>query len=182
MFRGSDLTSPNPSWLGAVQMYLTCPSANFFNQYIGEDELTGLPLNNYSTLSYPIPAPIAPMAPVSLAANTLSPVALTCGFSVQSAAPPPASVDLKGSQNGTMSFFEGDSVALPFHTVDCRTGCGTPGWYELHTILWNQALQEVGFEIVYLDDQGVRWANGITLPDSTATVTQLPGATFAIDR
>lgn len=49
---------PNPYWLGAVQMYLTCPSANFFNQYIGEDELTGLPLNKYSTLTYPIPAPI----------------------------------------------------------------------------------------------------------------------------
>ena len=125
---------------------------------------------------------VAPMAPVSLAANTLSPVALTCGFSVQSAAPPPTSVDLKGSQNGTMSFFEGDSVALPFHTVDCRAGCGTPGWYELHTILWSQDVQEVGFEIVYLDDQGVRWANGITLPDNTATVTQFPGATFTIDR
>jgi hypothetical protein len=52
---------PNPSWLGAVQMYLTCPSANFFNQYIGEDELTGLPLNQFSTLSYPIPGPIASM-------------------------------------------------------------------------------------------------------------------------
>jgi hypothetical protein len=49
---------PNPHWLGAVQMYLTCPSANLFNQYIGEDELTGLPLNKYSTLTYPIPAPI----------------------------------------------------------------------------------------------------------------------------
>jgi hypothetical protein len=52
---------PNPLWLGAVQMYLTCPSANFFNQYIGEDELTGLPLNKFSTLNYPIPGPIASM-------------------------------------------------------------------------------------------------------------------------
>jgi hypothetical protein len=50
---------PNPYWLGAVQMYLTCPFANFFNQYIGEDELTGLPLNKYSTLTYAIPAPLA---------------------------------------------------------------------------------------------------------------------------
>lgn len=50
---------PNPSWLGAVQLYLTCGSANLFNQYIGEDELTGLPLGKFSTLSYPIPAPIA---------------------------------------------------------------------------------------------------------------------------
>ena len=50
---------PNLFWLGALQMYLTCLSANFFNQYIGEDELTGLPLNKFSTLNYPIPGPIA---------------------------------------------------------------------------------------------------------------------------
>jgi len=53
--------SPSPFWLGAVQMYLTCPSANFFNQYIGEDELTGLPVGKFSTLKYPIPAPIESM-------------------------------------------------------------------------------------------------------------------------
>jgi hypothetical protein len=124
---------------------------------------------------------VAPMVPVSLAANTLSPVALTCGFSVHGGAP--NSVNLEGSQNGTASFFGGDSVALPFHTVDCRTECGTPGWYELHTILWNQALQEVGFESVYLDDQGVSWANGISLPEGdTTTVTQFIGATWALDR
>ena len=54
-------SQPNPSYLGAVQLYLTCPSANFFNQYIGEDELTGLPTNQYSTLRYPLPAPISAM-------------------------------------------------------------------------------------------------------------------------
>jgi hypothetical protein len=123
---------------------------------------------------------VAPMAPVSLAANTLSPVALTCGFSVHSAAPPPNDVNLDSSQNGTMY---GDSVALPFHAVDCRAGCGTPGWYELHTILWNQMIQEVSFEIVYLDDQGVSFTNGISLPrGDTATDEQFFGATFTIDR
>jgi len=49
---------PNPFWLGAVQMYLSCPSANFNNQYIGQVELTGKPLNAFSTLNFPIPAPI----------------------------------------------------------------------------------------------------------------------------
>jgi hypothetical protein len=52
---------PNPHYLGAVQLYLTCPSANFWNQYIGEDELTGLPANQYSTLRYPLPSPISAM-------------------------------------------------------------------------------------------------------------------------
>jgi len=49
---------PNPFWLGAVQMYLTCPSANFNNQYIGQVDLTGKPLNKFSTLLFPIPGPI----------------------------------------------------------------------------------------------------------------------------
>ena len=47
---------PNPSWLGALQMYLTCPSGNVFNDYIGQVELTGLPQNQYSTLRFPLPS------------------------------------------------------------------------------------------------------------------------------
>jgi hypothetical protein len=47
---------PNPFWLGALQMYLTCPSGNVFNQYIGQVELTGKPQNRYSTLRFPLPS------------------------------------------------------------------------------------------------------------------------------
>ena len=125
---------------------------------------------------------VASMAPVPLAANTLSPVALTCGFSVHGAAP--ALVELEGSQNGRIAFFAGEAIALPFHTVDCRAGCGTPGWYELHTIVWNQARQEVGFEIIYLNGDGsVSTFNGIELPDGTPTATgPFPGATWSLSR
>lgn len=49
---------PNPFWLGAVQMYLSCPAENFNNQYIGQDELTGLPVGKFSTLSYALPSGI----------------------------------------------------------------------------------------------------------------------------
>ena len=49
---------PNQSWLGAVQLYLSCPSANFNNQYIGQAELTGKPVGQFSTFTYPIPGPI----------------------------------------------------------------------------------------------------------------------------
>ena len=41
---------PNQNYLGALQMYLTCPSVNAFNEYIGQVELTGKPQNAYSTL------------------------------------------------------------------------------------------------------------------------------------
>jgi hypothetical protein len=47
---------PNGFWLGALQMYLTCPSANVFNQYIGQVELTGEPQGHYSTLRFPLPS------------------------------------------------------------------------------------------------------------------------------
>ena len=49
---------PNPSWLGAVQMYATCPSANMNNAYIGQVELTGKTVGAYSTLVFPIPSSI----------------------------------------------------------------------------------------------------------------------------
>ena len=124
---------------------------------------------------------VASMAPVSLAANTLWPIALTCGFSVH--APAPASIDLEGSRNGSMVFFGTDSIALPFYTDDCRSGCGTPGWYELHMIVWDQVDQQVGFEIVYLDDMGVRVVNEIELPDgSTGGGGPFPGATWSLSR
>jgi hypothetical protein len=123
---------------------------------------------------------VGDMLPVSLAANTLSPVALTCGFSVHGSTA--ASIDLESSQNGSMVFSGTDSIALPFHAVDCRTGCGTPGWYELHAIVWNQVRQEVGFDIIYLDDMGVSDGNGIALPDDVPGGGPFTGATWSLSR
>jgi hypothetical protein len=125
---------------------------------------------------------VTPMTPVSLAANTLSPVALSCGFSVHG--PAPNSIDLESSQDGHMVFFGTDSIALPFYTDDCRTECGTPGWYELHTIVWNQVQQRVGFQVIYLDQAGVSLqGNGIELPGGTVgTSESFAGATWSLSR
>ncbi len=46
---------PNPFYLGALQMHLSCPSGGVSNQYIGQVELTGKPLNQYSTLRFSLP-------------------------------------------------------------------------------------------------------------------------------
>jgi hypothetical protein len=125
---------------------------------------------------------VGAMHPVSLEANVLSPIALSCGFSVHG--PTPGSIDLEGSQNGSMTFFGDDSIALPFYTVDCRESCGTPGWYELHTMVWDQASQVVGFQIVYLDHTGVYVSGaGIALPSGFLTASgHFPGATFSLSR
>ncbi len=56
LFMPSD--QPNPYYLGALQMYLTCPSVNAFSQYIGQVELTGKPQNRYSTLRFPLPSAV----------------------------------------------------------------------------------------------------------------------------
>ena len=49
---------PNQSYLGALQMYLSCPSVNAFNEYIGQVELTGKPQNAFSTLRFPLPSQV----------------------------------------------------------------------------------------------------------------------------
>jgi hypothetical protein len=49
---------PNQFYLGALQMFLSCPSGAVNNQYIGQVELTGKPQNRYSTLRFPLSAAV----------------------------------------------------------------------------------------------------------------------------
>jgi hypothetical protein len=62
-------------------------------------------------------------------------------------------------------------TALPlrvFGTVDCSTRCGSPGWYELHSVVWDDASHRATFVIVYLlqsDPTSVELAYARSLPD-----------------
>ena len=51
-------------------------------------------------------------------------------------------------------------------------------------IVWNQVQQEVGFEVIYLDDTGVSLGgNGIELPDGALTLSgSFAGATWSLSR
>jgi hypothetical protein len=121
--------------------------------------------------------------PVSIPAHTLSPIALTCGFTVTS--PSPNGPNLKSSSVGSMALWGGDLTSVyPFHTVDCRSGCGSPGWFEVHSILWDPTMQIAAFTIFYLDEMGVSIGNGIELPVGQSEGDGLPigGATFTITR
>jgi hypothetical protein len=62
---------PNQFYLGALQMYLSCPSVNAFNEYIGQVELTGKLQNAYSTLRFPLPSQVT---------NTLKQGASDCSW------------------------------------------------------------------------------------------------------
>jgi len=64
---------PNPFYVGALQVHLSCPSGNVFNQYVGQVELTGKPQNRYSTLRFPLPA---------VAQSTLRRALDDCSFSL----------------------------------------------------------------------------------------------------
>jgi hypothetical protein len=46
---------PNPSFFGASQLYVTCPSHSVFNAFLGQDDLTGLPTGQFTTLSFNMP-------------------------------------------------------------------------------------------------------------------------------
>jgi hypothetical protein len=64
---------PNPSWLGAVQLYLSCPSAAVYNAYVGQVELTGKPQGAFSTASFTVPPSLVSVL------NTAHP---DCSFSI----------------------------------------------------------------------------------------------------
>jgi Thrombospondin type 3 repeat len=48
----------NPFWTGAAQMFVTCPSANLFNSFLGQVDLSTLPKGQFNTLTYSIPTAV----------------------------------------------------------------------------------------------------------------------------
>jgi hypothetical protein len=47
---------PNQSWVGQVQLTINCPSAGINNQFIGAVELSGLPQNQFNTMTFNLPS------------------------------------------------------------------------------------------------------------------------------
>lgn len=47
---------PNPSWLGAVDLYFSLPSAGISNRPLGHQELTGLPLDSFQRVQFALSA------------------------------------------------------------------------------------------------------------------------------
>jgi len=55
----------------------------------------------------------------------------------------------------------------PFDVVDCTKDCGTPGWWELHSLLWDPKTSRLCFAIFYLmvGQTGTQVTYSLTLPD-----------------
>jgi hypothetical protein len=84
-------------------------------------------------------------ASVDFPAMDLPPPTLVSGFTVTG-----TDLTYDGAHTGRMVIGQDNWGFFPFTTVDCSTACGTPGWYELHSILWDQATQRACFGIYYL--------------------------------
>lgn len=82
---------------------------------------------------------------VALPALTLELPALVGGFTVAGPA-----ITVHDGAAGQVRDDEVSFTLLPYRVVDCSTGCGGAGWYELHSLLWRSTEQQVAFAIVYL--------------------------------
>ena len=47
---------PNPSWYGSVELYVDAPSKSVYSQLIVHQELTGMPLGSFQTVTATVPA------------------------------------------------------------------------------------------------------------------------------
>lgn len=68
---------PNPWWYGQVQLYVEVPSLGAYNVYVGAVELTGLPLGEWVTLEFPLPATLQ-----SLLAGSYDDLTITLALNV----------------------------------------------------------------------------------------------------
>ena len=76
------------------------------------------------------------------------------------------SVSLLGAAPGWVDLGTRHTV-LAFDEVDCTADCGSPGWREVHSILWDEVAARACFAIFYLFDGApeVLLAYALTLPD-----------------
>jgi hypothetical protein len=120
----------------------------------------------------PPPPPPLPDTVVHLADTDMRYPKLVDGYDIDG-----PSLHLNRGGPGSIVIDGHQLVLLPFADVDCSQDCGFPGWYELHTLLWDPARQQATFAILYLivgtsDSVALHYA--LTLP----TATLVPSLTF----
>ena len=56
-------------------------------------------------------------------------------------------------------------------------------WYEVHSIVWDQSRSMVAFAVIYLQEAGVEFDDGVVLPSGNLlNGDQFPNATWNITR
>lgn len=79
---------------------------------------------------------------------------------------------------GTLALGGTKLTVFPFNTVDCTKDCGTPGWWEMHSLLWDPTSSRLCFAIFYFEPgkTGGQVTYALTLP-----VLSDPVGTLALD-
>lgn len=150
---------PNPYWLGSVDAFATIPAAGIYNAHLGHVELTGLPIGEWSSVSFPVADILRsafladfPVAQIALAVNTAQGApavlldALGFGGNVEARVVPHTGPTGGGSSNAFLSFEQmGDwsasngSASLTDKPTDGATSLtidGT-GWVEIVSRAFN---------------------------------------------
>ncbi len=82
---------------------------------------------------------------LSVPASTLAMASPVQGFALTG-----PTLSYEGLAPGLMTSGGRSWKVYPFNLVDCSAKCGTPGWYELHSIFWDATGSETCFGIFYL--------------------------------
>jgi hypothetical protein len=105
---------------------------------------------------------------VTLPAVDLPPPNLVSGFSIAG-----AQISFDGTHVGNATVNDEAFALYPFNVIDC-TACASPGWYELHSVLWDSSKQNACLGILYLEKNApstVELAYDICLPSLTLPLT-----------
>lgn len=100
---------------------------------------------------------------VHLPAFAFEPPPVIDGYTVSG-----ANVSIAPGVPGAVRLGGTNLTVYAFNTVNCRQDCGTPGWTELHALLWDPDRRRACFGIFYLsesDHAHVQLAWSITLPE-----------------
>ncbi len=142
--------------------WLYCQGTTLVDVY--DEGVDGPRLDSYdATGACSAPGDAATEDVVLPALSLAAPMPVAGGFTVTGA-------DITVGDDGAGSVvIDGASLPLTvFDTVDCSTTCGSPGWYELHSLLWDAAHDAAVFVIVYLETQStttVQLEYARSLPD-----------------
>jgi hypothetical protein len=82
---------------------------------------------------------------VSWPAGSMPAPAPVAGFSVHG-----AQIEISSAAPGHAALDGKTWMLYPYALVDCSKSCGAPGWYELHSLLWDSETGETAYGIVYL--------------------------------
>jgi len=84
-------------------------------------------------------------AAVSWPSGSMPAPAVVAGFSVHG-----VKIEISSAVPGHAALDGKTWILYPYAVVDCSKDCGAPGWYELHSLLWDGETGESAYGIVYL--------------------------------